>query len=54
MILIMQQIIKFLLKSKHVFNQVSSDLGEVNSFCSSFSDAGQKVLLPFKSLKKPA
>ena len=32
MILIMQQIIKFLLKSKHVFNQVSSDLGEVNSF----------------------
>ena len=34
--------------------QVSSNLGEVNSFCSSFSDAGQKVPLPFKSLKKSA
>ena len=34
---------KFLLKSKDVLHQVSSDMGEVNSFYSSFSDAGQKA-----------
>ena len=51
--------LKFLLKSKdsctkEVLYQVSSDLGEVNSFYSSFFDAGQKAPLPFKSIKKPA
>ena len=34
----------FLLKSKDVLYQVSSDLGEVKIFYSSFSDAGQKAL----------
>ena len=47
-------ILKFFLKSKDVFYQVSSELGEVNSFYSSFSDASQKVPLPFQSSKKPA
>ena len=41
--------LKFLLKSKDVLYQVSSDLGEVSTFYSSFSDAGQKALpLPVK------
>ena len=53
-ILITRLILKFLLKSKDVLYQVSSDLGEVNSFYSSFSDADQKTLQPFKSSKKPA
>ena len=44
----------FFLKPKDVFYQVSSDLSEVNGFYNSFSDEGQKALLPFKSSKKPA
>ena len=44
----------FLLKSKDVPSQVSSDSSEVNSFYSSFSDTSQKVPLPFKCSKKPA
>ena len=43
--------LKFLLKSKDVLYHVSSDLGEVNSFYSSFSDAGQKATPAF--LKRP-
>ena len=39
------------IKSKDVLYQVSSDLGEVNSFYSSFSDAGQKAPLHFKVRK---
>ena len=46
--------LKFLLLSKDVLYQVSSDLIEVNSFYSSFSDTGQKAPLPFKSSEKPA
>ena len=46
--------LKFLLKPKDVLYQVSSGLGEVNSFYSSFSDAGQKAPLPFKDSKKLA
>ena len=42
-ILIMWLMMKFLLKSKDVLFQVSSDLVEVNSLYSSFSDAGQKA-----------
>ena len=38
--------------SKNALYQVSSDLGEVNSFCSCFSDAEQKAPLLFQSLKK--
>ena len=34
--------------------QVSTGLGEVNSFYSSYSDADQKAPLPFKSSKKSA
>ena len=34
------------------WSQVSSDLGEVNSFYISFSEVGQKSLLSFKSAKK--
>ena len=50
-ILITWLMLKFLLKSKDVLYQVSSVLGEVNSFCSSFSNVGQTASLPFKSLK---
>ena len=32
--------LKILLKFKYVLHQVSSDLGEVDSFYSSFSDVG--------------
>ena len=46
--------LKFLLKSKDVLYQVSSDLGEVNSFYSSFPDTVQEAPLPFKSSKKSA
>ena len=42
-ILIKWLMFKFLLKSKDVLHQVSSDMGEVNSFYSSFSDAGKKA-----------
>ena len=53
-ILIARLMLKFLVKSKNVFYQDSSDLVELNSFYSSFSDAGQKSpTLPFKSSKKP-
>ena len=45
--------LKFLLKSKNSLYQVSSDLDALNSFYSGFFDADQKVLLPFKSSKKP-
>ena len=34
--------LKFLLKSKDILHQVSNDLGEVNGFYDSFSNAGQK------------
>ena len=37
--------LKFLLKSIGVLYQVSSDLGEVRTFYSSFSDTDQKALL---------
>ena len=37
-----------------MLHQVSSDLGEVNSFYNSFSDPGQKAPLIFKSSKNPA
>ena len=53
-ILITWLMLKVLLKSKDVLYQVSSDLGEGNCFYSSFADAGQKVPVPFKSLKSPA
>ena len=33
----------FFFKPKNVLHQVSTDLGEVNGFYSSFSDADQKV-----------
>ena len=46
--------LKFLLKSKDMLHQVSIDLGGVNSFYSSFSDASEKTPLPFKSSKKAA
>ena len=47
--------LKFLLKLEDVLYEVSIDLGEINSFYSSFSDKGQKdPSLPFKSSKKPA
>ena len=42
-ILIMWLMMKFLLNSKDVLFQVSSDLVEVNSLYSGFSDAGQKA-----------
>ena len=42
-ILITCLMLKLLLKSKYVLYQVLSDLGEVNSFCSSFSEVGQKA-----------
>ena len=35
--------LKFLLKSKNVLYEVSSDLGEMKCFYSSFSDAGQEA-----------
>ena len=38
--------LNFLLKSKDVLYQVSSDLSEVNNIYSSFSGAGQKAPLP--------
>ena len=46
-ILIMWLMMKFLLKSKDVLYQVSSDLVEVNSLYSSFSNAGRKALPAF-------
>ena len=45
--LIMWPMLKFLLKFKEVLYQVC----KVSSFYSSFSDADQKVSLPFKILK---
>lgn len=45
---------KFMVKSKGVVYQVSSDLCEVNSYYSSFSDVGQKAHLPSKISEKPA
>ena len=50
-ILITWLMLKLLFKSKDMLFQVSSDLGEKKSFYSSFSDAGQKSPLPFKSSK---
>ena len=44
-ILIMWLMLKFLLKFKDVLRQVSCDLGEVKSFYSSSSEAGQKACL---------
>ena len=35
-----------------MLHQVSSDLGEVNSFYNSFSDPGQKATPAFQKLKK--
>ena len=48
-ILITWLMLTFLLKSRDVVYQVSSDLGEVKCFYSSFSDAGQK---PFHVFQK--
>ena len=45
---------KYLLKSEDVLYQVSNDLGQVNSFSSSFPDEGQKALLPFNSSQNAA
>ena len=53
-ILITWLMCKSLLKSKDVLYQFSSDLGEVHSFYSSFSDTSQKTPLLIKSLKNPA
>ena len=53
-ILITQLMFKLLSKSKDVLYQVSSDLGEVKSFYSSFPDADQKGPLPSRSSKKSA
>ena len=53
LILITWPMLKFLLMSKDVLYQVSSDLIKGNSFYSSFSDAAKKAPLPFKSSKKP-
>ena len=41
-ILIMWLVLKFLLKSKDVLYQASSDLSEINSFYGSFPDESQK------------
>ena len=43
-----------MLNPEDVLYLVSSDLSEVKCFYGSFSDAGQKVPLPFKSSKKKA
>ena len=43
---------KIMLTSKNVFYQVSVDLGEVNSFYSSFSYAGQKAPPAFQKFRK--
>lgn len=43
-----------MLNPEDVLYLVSSDLSEVKCFYGSFSDAGQKVPLPFKSSKRPA
>ena len=51
-ILITLIMLKFLIKYKDVLYQVLSDLGEVNSFYSSFSDAGQKNPHAFQKFKK--
>ena len=51
-ILIMWLMLKFLLKSKDVLYQVSSDLGEANNFYSSFSDADQKAPPAFQKFRK--
>ena len=45
--------LKSLLESKEVLYQVSSDLGEVNSFYNSFSNMGQKAPPAFQKFKKP-
>ena len=50
-VLIMWLMFKFLLKSKDALYQVSSDLGEVKCFYSSFSDAGEKAPA-FQKFKK--
>ena len=42
----------FWLKSKDELYQVSNDLGEVNNFYSSFSDAGQKAPPTFQKFEK--
>ena len=44
--------LNFLLKCKDVLYQVSSDLGEVNSFYSSFSGAAQKAPPAFQKFEK--
>ena len=44
--------LKLLLKSKDVLYQGSGDLGQVNSFHSSLSDAGQKAPPAFQKFEK--
>ena len=45
--------LRFLLNSKDVLYQVSSELGKAVSFYNSFSDVGQKVPpVTFQTLKK--
>ena len=51
-ILITWLMLKFLLKHKGVLYQVSSDLGEVKCFYSSFSDSGLKASDAFQMFKK--
>ena len=45
--------VKILVMFKDVFYKVSSDLGEINSFYSSFSDVGQMEPPVFQKFKKP-
>ena len=52
-ILVMWLMLESLLKSKDVLYQVSSNLGEVNKFYSSFSDMSQKTPPVFQKLEKP-
>lgn len=40
-------ILKFSLKSKDVLHQFGNDLGDINSFYSSFSETSQKCSLHF-------
>ena len=49
-------LIKWLMfvKAQRLVYKVSSDLGEVNSFSSSFPDNGHKVPFPLKNAKNPA
>ena len=51
-ILITWLISRFLLKSKNVLYEVSSDLSEVNSFYSSFPEADQKAPPAFQKFEK--